>query len=59
MFVLFSPHVASMGNFGMSTASTKVAQNLGLEADNVLSKPSSRPHPFQTQLGITWHATFK
>ncbi len=51
MCVLFSPRlprVASMGNSGMSTTSTNVAQNSRLQAYNVPFEPSSRPHPSQT-----------
>jgi hypothetical protein len=62
MFVFFLPRlprVVSMGNFGMSTTSTNVAQNLKLQAYNVPFEPSSRPHPSQTQLRITWRATLK
>ncbi len=51
--------MASMGNYGMSTALTNATQNSRLQADNVPSKPSSRLHPSQTQLRITWHATIK
>jgi hypothetical protein len=48
MSIFFSPKlplVASMGNSRMSTASTNVAQNLGLQANNVPFEPSSRLCP--------------
>jgi hypothetical protein len=51
--------MALMGNYIMFTASTNVAQNLGLQVDNVASEPSFRSCHFQTQLRIIWCATFK
>jgi hypothetical protein len=62
MFIYFSPRsplVASMGNFKMFSASTNVAQNSGLQANNVPFEPSSRLCRFQTQLKITWCVIFK
>jgi hypothetical protein len=62
MFIFFSPRLrpmASMGNSRMSITSTNVAWNSRLQTDNVPSKPSSKLCPFQTQLRITWCATFK
>ncbi len=62
MSIFFSPRLppmASMGNYGVFTTLTNATQNSKQQVDNVPSKSSSRPHPFQTQLGITWHAIIK